>query len=146
MSTCTLRRESRNWTANLLKRIFSPGPESLVRQGITFGVVLSMLCLPVWSLSGNGTILGTVQDETGAVLPGVTVTVRNESNNTVRTGISNDSGLYRIPSLVPQVYELRAELPGFKTFVDSDISLTVGQVLRVDLAFCPESLLPSASF
>ncbi len=133
MSTCSLRRESKNWTANLLKRIISLGPGSLVRQGITFGVVLSLFCLPVWSLTGNGTILGTVHDETGAVLPGVTVTVRNESNNTLRTGISNDSGLYRIPSLVPQIYELRAELPGFKTFIDSDVSLTVGQVLRVDL-------------
>ena len=92
-----------------------------------------MFCLPVWSLTGNGTILGTVLDETGAVLPGVTVTVRNDSNNTVRTGISNDSGLYRIPSLVPQIYELRAELFGFKTFIDSDVSLTVGQASLVQV-------------
>ena len=117
MSTYPLRRESSNWTANLLKRIISLGPGSPVREGIAFGVVLSMFCLPVWSLTGNGTILGTVRDQTGAVLPGATVTVRNEPTNTVRTVVSNDSGLYRIPSLVPQIYEIRAELPGFKTFV-----------------------------
>ena len=133
MSICRLRSVSRNPKVELLARITAFRPGSLLWQGTTLGIVLSMLCIPALSLTGNGTILGTVRDETGAVLPGVTVTVRNVSNNTVRTGISNDSGLYRMPSLVPQIYELRAELSGFKTFIDSDVSLTVGQVLRVDL-------------
>ena len=61
----------------------------------------------------TGTIIGTVSDETGAVLPGVEITVQNQSTGISRTVVSNDEGSYRAQSLAVGPYEVRAELAGF---------------------------------
>ncbi len=61
----------------------------------------------------GGAIQGTVTDESGAVLPGVTVTIRNQKTGVVRETHSDSLGLYRAPLLPVGVYELAAALPGF---------------------------------
>ena len=81
----------------------------------------------------TGSITGTVSDETGAVLPGVEITVQNQETGISRTVISNDEGSYRAPSLTVGPYEVRGELAGFQTTVRSGISLTVGRIAVVDI-------------
>lgn len=81
----------------------------------------------------TATIVGTVRDETGAVLPGVTITVKNLETGIVRTLISDDGGRYRAPALQPGGYELRAELAGFQVGVRRGITLAVGQEAVVDI-------------
>ncbi len=81
----------------------------------------------------TGSITGTVSDETGAVLPGVEVTVQNQDTGVSRTTISDDQGAYRAISLSLGPYEVRAELAGFQTIIRSGITLTVGREAVVDL-------------
>ena len=65
--------------------------------------------------SVNSTIGGTVQDATGAFIPGVTITATNTQTGVASTTISNESGAYQFPSLQPGTYNITAELPGFGT-------------------------------
>ena len=77
--------------------------------------------------TATGTITGTVSDKTGAMVPGVTIRLRNEATNAHRQAISGDDGLYRVPVLPPGSYEIRAEMPGFKALVNNGVSLS-GQI------------------
>ena len=83
--------------------------------------------------STTGTITGTVSDVTGAVLPGVEVTVTNEGTNLTRNLITNESGNYTAPQLPIGNYRVEAVLPGFQTAVRSGITLNVDERARIDL-------------
>ena len=62
-----------------------------------------------------GSVSGVVTDSTGAVVPGATVTVTSAERKTSDTVVTNESGLYVKERLLPGRYEVKAELPGFKT-------------------------------
>jgi hypothetical protein len=103
-----------------------------------FAVYLLIFCfclsVPV-HLGAQGTtasIFGVVTDESGAVIPGVTVKVTNVNTGIAREGISGDSGRYEIPALATGSYDVQAELPGFKRGVRSGVTLNVGQQQVVD--------------
>ncbi|MEO8678175.1 MAG: TonB-dependent receptor [Vicinamibacterales bacterium] len=83
----------------------------------------------------NGTIEGTVKDQQGAVLPGVTVTVLNIDTGDQRVVVTNDGGLYRAPLLTLGTYRVSAELQGFKKFEQTGVRLSAGQsaVINVSL-------------
>ncbi|MBI3895656.1 MAG: TonB-dependent receptor [Acidobacteria bacterium] len=80
----------------------------------------------------TGTILGTVSDSTGAVIPGATVTIRNVETGISRTVTSDAAGHYRAPQLGLGNYEITAEVPGFQSVVRSGINLTIGREAVVD--------------
>ena len=82
----------------------------------------------------NGTIEGTVRDEQGAVLPGVTVSVTNLDTGQQRVAVTNESGLYRAPLLSLGTYRISAELQGFKKFEQTGVSLRAGQTAVIDIA------------
>jgi hypothetical protein len=89
------------------------------------------------SLSGQvttGTILGVVQDPTGAVIPGVMVTAKNLDTGITRTAISDEGGRYTLPDLTLGNYEVEGQLPGFQTEVRTGITLTVGREAVINLA------------
>jgi hypothetical protein len=77
--------------------------------------------------------MGVATDTSGGMLPGVSVVVRNEATNTIRTAVTNDSGIYRVPALQPASYEIEARLAGFKTLMNLGVALTIGEVRTVDL-------------
>ncbi len=81
----------------------------------------------------NGTIEGTVKDDQGAVLPGVTITVSNLDTGDQRVVVSNERGLYRAPLLSLGTYRVVAELQGFKTFEQTGVSLRAGQTAVIDV-------------
>jgi hypothetical protein len=93
-----------------------------------------LLLIPALLLgqAANATLTGTAKDATGGVMPGVTITVRNQGTNEVRTAVSSADGVYRLTNLPRGTYEVKAELDGFKTFAQSDVLLTVGETVRVD--------------
>ena len=66
------------------------------------------------SQASNGTIEGTITDASGAVLPGVTVTVTNIDTGHAQTVVTNENGLFRAPLLPLGTYKVVAELQGFK--------------------------------
>jgi len=79
-----------------------------------------------------GEINGSVFDSTGAVVPGVTITVTNPQTNFTRTAISNESGYYTLPALLPSLCNVKAELSSFQTEVRNSADLQVQQAARID--------------
>src|SRR5512140_630437 len=73
------------------------------------------------------TISGTVKDETGAVLPGVDVTVKSLDTGSTRQTITDATGKFTLPGLPPGGYEARETLQGFNTGMQTGIVLAVGQ-------------------
>src|SRR3989454_6002223 len=82
----------------------------------------------------TGTIAGVVQDSSGAVIPGVSVTVKNLDTGITRTITTDEGGRYTVPDLTLGNYEVQAQLPGFQTEVRSGITLTVGRAAVVNFA------------
>jgi hypothetical protein len=81
----------------------------------------------------TGTILGTVTDQTGAVVAGAKVTLVNEGTGRTREVVTDANGEYTAPSLATGRYTVTAEMAGFKTVALSNIELGVDQRVRMDL-------------
>jgi outer membrane receptor protein involved in Fe transport len=86
------------------------------------------------SQATGGAIEGTITDESGAVLPGASVTVRNQGTGVVREATTDGAGVYRAPLLPVGTYDVTASLAGFATTRRPDLVLQIGQTLTVDLA------------
>ena len=80
----------------------------------------------------TGAIIGTVSDEEGAPLPGVTVTISSPNIMGDRTIVTDANGRFRFPALPPGVYSAKAELPGFNTVVRTEIRLHTTTRLTAD--------------
>ncbi len=85
----------------------------------------------------TGTILGTVTDVSGAIVPGATVTVTNTATSVAFRTVTTSSGDYVAPALTPGTYSVSAEAKGFEKYVARGIVLTVNQKNRVDVALKP---------
>ena len=83
--------------------------------------------------SFTGAILGTIKDPSGAVMPGVTVSITNVATNMRSEVLSDDQGAFIAPELQPGRYTLEATLPGFKRAVREGIVLQVQQRAQVDI-------------
>src|SRR5437016_7002239 len=97
----------------------------------------SLLCILVLSVSPalaqtDGSISGVIRDASGAVIPGAMVTVTNPATNQVRSAISNEAGVYNFPVLQPGKYNIKVELPGFRSITQNDVELQVQQSARID--------------
>ena len=98
--------------------------------------LLATMLLTVPALNGQastGTITGTVQDPTGAIVPGVTVTVTNPQTGLRRDTTTSASGDYTFVFLQPATYVVEAESPGMQRATITGIVLQVDQVARVDI-------------
>ena len=98
-----------------------------------FRVLLLSLCVAFAQDTRTATLVGTVTDSTGAVVPGAKVTVTNTQTAFVATGQANAEGAYYIPFLAPGSYELTVEASGFKKYVRSGIGLRAAEMPRVDV-------------
>ena len=89
-------------------------------------------CL-VFAQTATATIVGVVKDTSGALIPGVSITVKHTETGQTRTAISSDSGSYNVPLLPVGAYELTTTMPGFKQQVRTGINLVIGQQAVIDL-------------
>lgn len=80
----------------------------------------------------SGTITGVVTDESGAVLPGASVMIRNVETGATRDLITGPDGRFRAPNLPPGPYQLTSALEGFTSVERTGIQLTVGREAVVD--------------
>jgi len=88
---------------------------------------------PTWAQSSRSTIQGTVRDESGAAMPGVTVTLTSPALQVGQiVAVSETDGTYRIGELPAGLFRIAFELAGFKAYVLNDFRLTIGFVARVD--------------
>jgi hypothetical protein len=106
----------------------------LVRLFCTAALVLAT-ALPLVAQVQTGSILVRVNDEQGAGMPGVTITI--ESSALVAgsmNGVSDAAGAYRFPSLPPGTFTVRTELTGFRTVVRENVAVLVGQTTPIDVS------------
>src|SRR5262245_8594699 len=81
----------------------------------------------------RASVVGTIKDKTGSVVPGVEVSVINERTNSSISVPTDDSGNYATFNLVPGSYTISAQLAGFNRQVFKGFVLQVGQVARLDM-------------
>src|SRR5437763_953660 len=107
------------------------------RTSVVHLLVLLLLLLPIplfaQSQATTGVIEGVVSDATGAVLPGVTVTLRNTATNFTQMQVTSAQGMYRGVLLPLGPYEIKATLEGFAPQLVRGIELGVGQTLTVNV-------------
>jgi hypothetical protein len=94
-------------------------------SAVVMGLVVAALsCSSIWA-QATAQINGAVKDQTGAVLPGVEITVTQTETGATRTTITNEQGSYVLPGLPVGPYRLQASLPGFREYVQTGIELQV---------------------
>lgn len=103
------------------------------RTTITVAVVFLLFTGLASAQRITGSIEGRVSDASGAILPGVEITVTNDSTQQVRTTITNETGLYNVPLLPSGAYSVRASLTGFRTEIRRGILVEVDRNARVDI-------------
>jgi hypothetical protein len=92
------------------------------------------LSVPAWAQGGTGSIGGTVTDDTGAVLPGVTVTLSNPGViGGDQATVSDGQGVYQFTHLVPGTYSVKGELQGFGSVLQPGITVNGDRTSRADL-------------
>jgi hypothetical protein len=77
-------------------------------------------------------VLGTVTDQSGASIPGVSVEVKNTATGVSQTTVSDSRGRYRVSNLPIGLYEVKAELQGFQTALRTAVEVVVGSERVVD--------------
>jgi hypothetical protein len=108
--------------------------KNLLFSLLTAGLVLCMASPAVAQVTQTGTVVGTVTDETGGALPGVTISIAGPSMITKDLQVyTNERGTFRIPAVPPgRDYNVTASLSGFQTISKTDIWVRVGQATKVD--------------
>ena len=107
-----------------------------MRRLMTFlivGALVGAAATPALAQVGRTELRGTVTDETGGALPGVTVFIQNEADGTFREVITGGDGSYFAAQLLPGIFSVTAALPGFTTFQTTGYALTVGQTVPLDI-------------
>lgn len=95
---------------------------------------LLLISLMAMAQSTFGTLLGTVKDSSGSVVPNATVKITNIDENTARTVQTNSNGDYEAVNTKPGRYKIEITASGFQAFTTSEVTLTARQTVRVDAA------------
>src|SRR5436190_11227144 len=104
---------------------------------------LAILLLPVPGFAQEATVTGTVVDQTGGVLPGVTVTAVHETTGNTFVAVTDERGVYRLPVRVG-VYRVSMELQGF-AIVSERFEALVGQALTINVQLMPSTVQESVT-
>lgn len=114
-----------------MRRLRVPTISLTLTLTLTF---LAALAAPALAQQGTAEIRGRVVDSSAGALPGVSVTVRNQASGVFRQGTTSADGTYFLSGVVPGLYELSAELSGFRRYAHRDIRLEVGKTTSVDIS------------
>jgi hypothetical protein len=101
----------------------SPSIRNLSRMFWLIVIGVGLACSAKAQLSTTATITGTVTDGSGAVVPGATVTIKNQATNVVVTSESNTDGSFVAPGLNVGTYSVSISKTGFATYTESGIEL-----------------------
>jgi hypothetical protein len=104
-----------------------------VKSLLVLSLILAAPCL-TWSQIRSGTITGVATDASRGVVPGAEVTVVNQDTNVSQATETNSQGEYTVPYLAAGRYKVSVRKSGFKAYEQTDITLTTGQSLRIDVA------------
>src|SRR6476646_7720225 len=104
---------------------------------------LAILLLPVPGFAQEATVTGTVVDQTGGVLPGVTVTAVHEATGNTFVAVTDERGAFRLP-VRTGVHRITAELAGFTSLTRS-VDLLVNQQAVINLQMSPSTVQESVT-
>jgi len=102
--------------------------------------LIILVASAAYGQTDQGLIGGKVKDSSGAIIPGATVTIKNERTGEERNSLTNDSGDYVFPALRPSEYTIKATLPGFAPAQSKPMQVVVGQKLSVDFTLQPATV------
>jgi hypothetical protein len=102
-------------------------------------LLCAIVALPAMAFAQEAALTGTITDSTGAVLPGVTVTVVNDATGNNYETVTDATGVYRIPVRVG-AYKITAKLAGFGDVMRTGVQLLVGQTISLNLQMAPSTL------
>lgn len=112
-----------------------------VRSLLLIGLLVIGLTGIVFAQAGaTGTIVGTVTDNTGAVVPKATVEIVNAGTGSTKTVETSDAGTFTVPYLAPGTYTVSVQAQGFQKATAQHVELTVAQTARVDVGLKPGSV------
>src|SRR5262245_44745390 len=103
----------------------------MVRRGLALVILLFSCAALVSAQTPSGEISGLATDGTGAVMPGVRITLTNIATKAIRLTQTNESGVYVFPAVPPGTYTIKAELDGFSTVERANVQVQVGSSYRV---------------
>src|SRR5438309_1144459 len=113
----------------------SGGGTMLKLKMFVLGTLVTACMTAAWAQTGS--IQGVVKDNSGAVIQGADVIVRNIETNAHRSGSTSSTGVYSVPNLPVGHYEITAKKDSFKAYHLDDIQLTVAQTLGLDITLEP---------
>ena len=111
-----------------------------MRKWIVVASALVILLTGSRALAQNAQVSGTLKDQSGGVLPGVTVTAKNTETGLTRSAVTEPSGDYRVPALPPGTYTVTAELQGFGTETRPAIVLIIDQDAVLNFTLKPAAV------
>ena len=123
----------RRSVANVMTRSF----------GISVWVPLMLGCVLVMFVAGipsakaqvlYGTLVGTVQDATGAVVPGSEVSITNQGTGETRQSATDAAGAYNFANVSPGIYDVHVTASGFRAFTSTGVAVRVNAVSRMDVS------------
>jgi hypothetical protein len=98
-----------------------------------FAVVLAT-STTMWAQAGGGSMVGTVHDPAGSVVPNAAVTITNSNTNTTYPVATNGDGRFLYPQLPVGTYKVSVTAPGFKEAVQEGITVSIGTLSTLDIA------------
>jgi len=99
---------------------------------LVVAICMAAGAVPGWAQLGRGTVVGTVTDSNGAVIPGASLQLTEVSTGSAYATKSTANGFYTFPELLPGRYSLKVTAAGFETFTQTDFSVEVGSSTTVN--------------
>ena len=116
--------------------------------------LVTVLVLGLWATAAHAQISqaalqGTIKDNSGAVIPGATVTLRNKGTAATRSTTTGPAGQYALQNVDPAEYSLTVSFTGFKTYIIESLVLHTGEITRTSARFmtsASRTAAPSSSW
>jgi Carboxypeptidase regulatory-like domain len=105
---------------------------SFLSYGLLLFAIVALTPSSAVAQTGAASLTGIVTDQSGATVPGATVTATNQATNVDYTAVSNEAGNYTMSSLPVGSYIVKAELSSFKTGITKPLQLEAMQIARID--------------
>lgn len=106
----------------------------LTSVALIFAALVSSATAQAQTRATAADLTGVVRDQSGALLPGATITATNTATNVARSTTSEGDGRYALPALPPGTYRVEITMPGFVTETRPNLTLALGSLVELDVA------------